>query len=501
MGAVKGVRWSSLLSSIYRRRRYLFVLFVVCVGVALSAAAFVAVRTWEGQRARADFEQDAKGRIFEFKKMIAANLEALRSTSSFYAASNYVDRDQFRTFVAPALSHHPGIQALEWIPRVPAWQRTAYEEAAQEVYPRYQIVERQSQGTMVPAALRDEYFPVSYVEPYEGNESALGFDMASNPKRLAALNQSRDTGQPVATARVTLVQETGNQFGFLVFLPVYLRGFPTETLADRRENLEGFILGVHRVEGIAHHSLMMLNPSKAREGMDLHVYDRAAPPEEQLLFSSPHSMGSDSMNRHSMASDSISPHITDDERLRSSLVYVDTLDVGGREWEVAVVPSVVPGWLSWQPWSVLAGGFVVTGLLSAYLLAAIRRTSVVERLVTHRTLELSQSNEKLGEEIAERERAQQALLKARDDLEAQVQERTLELSKTNEALNEEISGHQQTEVELENARDAALDASRAKSEFLANMSHEPPHSPQRHYRLQRHAGRAGPRPEAGRYHS
>jgi len=32
---------------------------------------------------------------------------------------------------------------------------------------------------MIPAAPRAQYFPVYLVEPYEGNETALGFDLAS----------------------------------------------------------------------------------------------------------------------------------------------------------------------------------------------------------------------------------------------------------------------------------------------------------------------------------
>jgi CHASE1-domain containing sensor protein len=60
---------------------------------------------------------------------------------------------------------------------------------------------------MVPASSRVEYFPVFYVEPYSGNELALGFNLASNSVRRAAITHSRKTGKLTATARVTLVQE------------------------------------------------------------------------------------------------------------------------------------------------------------------------------------------------------------------------------------------------------------------------------------------------------
>ncbi len=92
---------------------------------------------------------------------------------------------------------------------------------------------------MVRRAQSDTYFPVYFVEPLEGNEAAVGFDLASNPTRLEALIQARDTGTPVATARITLVQETGRQFGFLIFVPVFGEGLSHDTVEERRRSLEG----------------------------------------------------------------------------------------------------------------------------------------------------------------------------------------------------------------------------------------------------------------------
>lgn len=108
---------------------------------------------------------------------------------------------------------------------------------------------------MVEAGRRDEYFPVYYVEPYEGNEAAVGFDLASNETRLKALNFSRRSGQITTTARITLVQETGEQFGFLIFRPVYGKYQPAGTPDGRPARLQGFALGVFRIGDLVDLSL------------------------------------------------------------------------------------------------------------------------------------------------------------------------------------------------------------------------------------------------------
>ena len=217
-----------MISRLYMQGYYARVLLAAAIGIALSVVAFILLLNFERQDIEDEFVRTAGDRAFALDHSIADNVEALEDIQSLYKASKEVGRNEFRAFIEHELAESPGIQALEWIPRVPASERAIFEEAARnDGFPEFQFVKREAQGTMVPADFREEYFPVYYVEPYRGNEAALGFDLASNPIRLEALNKSRDTGHGVATARITLVQETEDQFGFLVFQPIYRKGFPT----------------------------------------------------------------------------------------------------------------------------------------------------------------------------------------------------------------------------------------------------------------------------------
>ena len=171
----------------------------------------------------------------------------LEGLHSFYNASTSVSRQAFAAFVAQTLKTRPGIQAFEWIPRVAYGERARYEaEARRDGLQDYQIYQLDSKGNKVAANPFQYYYPVYYVEPLAGNEPALGFDLGSNPARLAALEQAAETGQAVATERLRLVQETGAQAGFLIFIPVYRQEMPLTTAGQRRLALRGFVLGVFR---------------------------------------------------------------------------------------------------------------------------------------------------------------------------------------------------------------------------------------------------------------
>ena len=334
---------------------------LVVIGGTLSVFAYAATRDWEEARATRDFEREAIGYATNLRRKFSSTIEAVHSIRALYGASIEVGRAEFRAFASVKLEDQGGIQALEWIPRVAAADRAAFEAAAREDgLAGFSFTEQESQGHMVAAPTRAEYFPVYFVEPLAGNEAAVGFDLGSDPARLAALEKARDSGKTVATARITLVQETGDQYGLLVIEPIYRKGAPVSTVEERRAALQGFALSVLRVGDIVESTLA---PHDHLAGtLEMFVFDNSAPAGQRLLY--PRSA------------------LVDDRADMRVAGCVDTpFRIGGRDWLFVHCPAGgMAATERWKSWTVLIEGLAVTGALALYLLLMMRERARTERL-------------------------------------------------------------------------------------------------------------------------
>jgi signal transduction histidine kinase len=92
--------------------------------------------------------------------------------------------------------------------------------------------------------------------------------------------------------------------------------------------------------------------------------------------------------------------------------------------------------------------------------------------VKQQAKQLEAANIELEAEIKSRQRAEELLRHAHDQLEIKVQERTAELAKANELLKAEIAERVRTQEALQQAKETAEVANLTKSDFLSMVSHE-----------------------------
>jgi signal transduction histidine kinase/CheY-like chemotaxis protein len=319
------------------------------LGGVLSAVFALHFRQTEEHEQQQEIQQLAQDRAEVLRGQIMRSMEVLHAMGAFYAARSEVSRGEFRTFVSGALARQPELQALAWDPRVPANERGAWEARARaEGFAGYHFTEERSEGVLVPAEERPEYFPVFYLETLQRNAAALGFDVGSERRRRAALDHARDTAQPAATAPIHLAQEQGGQRGFLVFEPIY-SGTP-QTRDERRARLRGLAVAVFRIGDLVELSLGAAN----RKDIALSIVDEA---EGGVIYRQT------------------------GERATHLPVWRTTLEVAGRHWTLLFEPTrefrSVRAAGRWP--LVLLAGFTITALAAAYFWNNARRTAEIRR--------------------------------------------------------------------------------------------------------------------------
>ena len=245
-------------------------MFLILLGATIVAS--LTVRGHFSRLSEEAFEDVVDQALDAVPEGIDENLAVLRGIQALFNASEDVTRKEFDTFVSLFLEEEDGTQALEWIPRVKQEEREAF----------VRNIGRQGFDTFSihPDSGSAEFNPVTYVLPLEPNLAALGFDLASNPSRLAALERSSESGKLVATESIVLVQETGTQAGFLVFAPVYSSGNVPSTEQERRDTLAGFGLAVFRVGDFIDHAL----PGPAHTKFNLQVFDSDGVQAMSLIY-------------------------------------------------------------------------------------------------------------------------------------------------------------------------------------------------------------------------
>ena len=363
--------------------RYCLIGILAAVGIVLSYASFKVTRNWEEDEALHHLRELTRNHGVAIEQELLTHLDFLHSIAALYDTSPFVSREEFRTFANSLLKRARGVQALEWIPLISAGERGEYERLARsDGLPDFRIKEKNATGKMVSAGTRAEYFPVYYVEPLKGNEQALGFDLGSNATRRDALAKARETGNVVVSGRIKLVQETGDQFAFLAFKPIYHKNYPIHSAELRRKFLLGFALGVFRIGDVVESALAK---QTGPAGLDIYVFDNRPTAGKRFLYFHP------SRARQTKVAPESEETIFDGPHLASSFSVVD------REWTLVFKP--VAGYFTenstWVPWSTLIVGLVFTSILTAYLVSAAGRERRITNLVRERTGALKDSETRI----------------------------------------------------------------------------------------------------------
>ena len=353
-------------------------MIAMAIGLLLSLAGAAAVGQWEKRVTTVEFEAMAETQAIIMQNGMneyVSRLVALRTL--FESANEEVTRSEFEAFSSRLFERHPGMLRIAWIPRVNRKERAEYEAAAaSDGISGYRIKSFGEDGGYVTSPPSDEYFPIFYST--EAKTAAVyGVNYAADPQRLAALQRARDDDQITALrARLYQPKDGVRPIGVLIAVPVYAKGTSRTSLADRRRNLAGFVVGIFDLPMLLQ---SIRATTAASPAVAIDVYrpdaDRTAGSQDVADFSSVQRPAASKLS------------------LAKTPQWSGVLRIGDVGFQVRATPAADGSLIAYyyRAMAVFAAGFVITAFLSAYLWLAGRNALQLSR-ANRRVLELAQTD-------------------------------------------------------------------------------------------------------------
>ncbi|PVZ13698.1 MULTISPECIES: diguanylate cyclase [unclassified Pseudomonas] len=339
---------------------------VACVG--LLGGGLVSVMIASGldhlaqEQLHQRFELLAQERFSRLQERFFDQQQRLASLQRFFAFSEQVSRSEFNGYAGPLLQL---TQTYAWLPRITDAERDAFERRARvEGLPGFSILDWNG-AKPAPAGRRADYYPVFYLRSASRMQMPLGLDPRSEPVRAAAFNQAVATAAAAASAPLKLMGiEPERAQGLLLVAPVYQAGTPAGAGPPMGFVTAAVSIGQLMTEGL---------PKPGEDNLRLTVRDVTLPAEPLLLYS------------------------TGASAPGMPLMQTRTLQMGGRVYQLAIVPSEVfalANRTSTAQVALLFGG-LLSVLVAGLLFSLVSQGQRALALVARRTAQLSESETRL----------------------------------------------------------------------------------------------------------
>jgi PAS domain S-box-containing protein len=219
---------------------------------------------------------------------------------------------------------------------------------------------------------RELYTSIIYLEPFSGrNLRAFGYDMFSEPVRRKAMEEARDTNSAILSGKVLLVQETIDeiQAGNLMYVPIYGKGKPIETIEQRRTAILGWVYSPYRMNDLIE-GVLGKRDLYHEKNLILKIFDGPEPSSQNLLYAS-----------------------KNDQHINKRLTSQILVDFNGHYWTLVFeqTTSEIYHHEFLAVWLIIAGGFLITLFLFALINILLKARMNALNLVELRTKELRES--------------------------------------------------------------------------------------------------------------
>lgn len=319
-----------------RRSRLGLVVGVFLIGLSASLSSYLAAREGDKRYRQAAFESRAQDASSDVFRHFEIPLEVALTLPSLMKAFPSASHQEFTRFASPSLERHPGIAALEWVPRVTREDRAEYERRVGEIW------EQNREGQRIRSPDRQELFPLTYIVP---DAPALrGLEIAFDEGRRAIVERAAKSGKPTLSEPFRLVEDPDGMMSVSIVTSVPAleptQGGATGTL--------GFAVCLFRLQPVVEEALLARN----LKDLSYSLFDDTDPDHPILLAT----------NRRGASA------AEDAFRWEKTVGFVD------RNWRVSWTGASAAGGAGSSSVWILGVGFVLSALVAAsvFLFSALR---------------------------------------------------------------------------------------------------------------------------------
>ena len=375
------------------------------VGLAISVTVYLLLARQEEERDNAEFTKQIETYRAAFKERRNGSEDLLRTLRALFFQKSSPDRAFFNHVVEDLSIRVSGMHAIGWAPRVESATRAKVEQEAQnDGATGFQILEGDlavpgGRG-LIRATERPEYFPWLFIGPTRGNETALGYDLGSQPSIRQLLKAAQDDGGAAVSGPLSLPYERIPKTAVMAAIPVYFGDLVPQTKEERAKQIRGFVIAVFNID-----ELMQVISDRVRELRLDEMYLDATPPKEGVALG---------ITIDGQPSPRLRP--SDVEQFLKVRNLSKDESIGGRN--VRFVFRRSANWYHgpdrWMPIGALLLGLLLTGFVAQAVYSSAEKANAIKDMVQVRTAELAESNAKLKAEVGERMVAQNQLAQKHD---------------------------------------------------------------------------------------
>ncbi|SDR70364.1 CHASE domain-containing protein [Opitutus sp. GAS368] len=344
--------------------------FAVLAALTVAAWWLLAAETERTARARFDRLAERINNTIRLRFNTAAHL--LHGAAALPEASSQVTATEWSVYLRHAAAQlDSGVVGLGYVESVDRADLEALEQRVR--------AEGQPGFTVERAGNNPWLYVVVAIEPQERNTGVLGLDVGSGKTRKGAAEAAARQNEMVLSRRIGLDYEHRKVPGFLLFLPVYQKGAPIGTPAERLAAVEGWVYAPIRID-----ELMTGIADVAGGQLDFEVFEGDGTRPEALLYDEDGHLNS-----------GLAREITDRDFSARAFHDLQTMMIFGRQWTLrfSTRPAFERANFSVLPTVVLAGGLAMSALVAVLTWALVHSRRRALRLAEDQITGLRRAEE------------------------------------------------------------------------------------------------------------